>query len=66
MLLGGIWYQRMPGQRNPNKFYKFLTDSPPTYAYSHSVLKAKFPMLLIVTHKSNPRFSMPIDVQNKI
>jgi len=66
MLLGGIWYQHVPSQKGPNTYYKLLTNSPPAYAYSHLVLKAKFFMLPIATHKGNPWFSMPSNVQDNL
>jgi hypothetical protein len=56
----------MPSQRGPNTSYKLLIDLPFDYAYSHLVLKAKFPMLPITTCESNPWFSMPSSVQNNL
>jgi hypothetical protein len=61
MLLGGIWYQYVPSQKSRNTSYKLLTYSPHAYAYSHLVLKAKFPMLPIATHKGK---SMVFDAFN--
>ncbi len=66
MVLGGILYHYMPSQKGPNTSYKLLIYLPLDYAYSHLVLKEKFPMLLITTRKSNPWFSMLSNVQNNL
>jgi hypothetical protein len=66
MLLHGVWYHRVLGQRGRNTSYRLLHGSSLAYAYSHLVLKSKFPMLPTTTRKGLPRFSMPIGVKENL
>jgi hypothetical protein len=45
MFLGGFSYQCLQGQEGQNTSHMLSTNSPPTFVYSHLVMKAKFPML---------------------
>jgi hypothetical protein len=66
MFLGGLWYKCLLGQKGQNTSYMLLTNSPPTFVYSHLVNKAKFSMLPSAFHKGNPRFSMPSNTRERL
>jgi hypothetical protein len=62
MILCGVWYHHILGQKGWNTSYKLLHDAPLAFAYSHLVLKSKFTMLPTTTKKGSPRFLMPSEV----
>jgi hypothetical protein len=66
MILSGIWYYRLPSHTHRNNSYKLLSKSPPTFAYSHLIIASKILMLPCATRKSEPRFSMAIEVKDKL
>jgi hypothetical protein len=66
MLLYGVRYHHVLGQQGWNTSYILLHGSSPAYAYSHLVIKSKFPMLPTTTRKGLPRFSMPIEVKENL